>query len=92
MSFTALKSGAAFKKRHALRSIVLHVGPGSGSAIQVAREIHHFRDKVLNYPYEQIYNADYTRLFVKLISRRKNVLNSDGKNSVRGERAMKARE
>ena len=92
-SFTASKKWCiSFTKRHALRSVAMHGEAGSASPIEVAKEIAELREKLLHYPVQNIYNVDETGLFYKLIPRRTYVLESEGKKSVRGTKAIKAKD
>lgn len=82
----------AFTKRHALRSQSLHGEAGSVNALAVAGEISQLRSDLAQYPPDHIYNMDETGLFFKLLPRRTYVLESEGRRTVRGIKAMKAKD
>lgn len=93
LKFCASKNWClAFTRRHALRSQSLHGEAGSASAASVANDISELRTKLSEYPMVRIYNMDETGLFFKLLPSRTYVMESEGRRSVRGIKAMKAKD
>ena len=82
----------AFTKRHSLRSQSLHGEAGSVNALAVAGDISQLRSNLAQYPPDHVYNMDETGLFFKLLPRRTYVLESEGRRTVRGIKAMKAKD
>ena len=81
-----------FVKRHALRSVSLHGEGGQVQAAAVAADIFQIREDLREYDAEHIYNVDETGLFYKLLPRRTYVGVHEDRKSLRGVKAMKAKD
>ena len=79
-------------KRHALRSVTLHGEAGQVQASAVAKDIGILRSHLSDYDAEHIYNIDETGLFFKLLPRRTYISASEDRKSLRGVKAMKAKD
>lgn len=92
-SFTASKGWAvAFVNRHALRSVSLSGEGGSASALEVATDMTKLREALTKYDAKCIFNVDETGLFFKLLPRRTYICAYENRKSVRGTKAMRAKD
>ena len=81
-----------FVKRHALRSVALHGGAGQVQAGEVSKDIGILRSHLCDCDADCIYNIDETGMFYKLLPRRTYVSIWEDRKSLRGIKAMKAKD
>lgn len=92
-SFSASKGWIIrFVHRHSLRSVALHGEAGSVTPGSVIPGMIQLRQDLSDYDVECIFNVDETGLFFKLLPRRTYVLELENFKSVRGTKAMKAKD
>ena len=81
-----------FVKRWALRSVSLSGEGGSVNGAQVSGYIAALREKLREFDPSCIFNVDETGLFFKLLPRRTYISSFEDKRSVRGTKAMPAKD
>ena len=92
-NFTASRGWTdKFVKRHSLRSVALYGEAGSVDVSGIDADIVALREKLGDYEPSNIYNVDETGLFFKFLPRRTYICTHEHKKSVRGTKAMKAKD
>lgn len=81
-----------FVKRHCLSSHSLSGQGGTVTYEEVAEEMSEFRKRLSSFDVEHVYNVDETGLFYKLLPRRTYILSYENKKTLRGTKAMGAKD
>lgn len=81
-----------FVRRHALRSVSMHGEAASANAAKVAQNMVTLRQALKEFDLDCIFNMDETGLFYKLLPRRTYICDFEDRKSVRGTKAMRAKD
>lgn len=81
-----------FVRRHGIRSVSLHGEGGSVNAMGVSEGMRKLREKLIDYDVDCIFNMDETGLFFKLLPSRSYITSAENIKSVRGTKAMRAKD